>query len=1013
MRVGAERLRGRTPDGRERARVELDVAPEGTPVPKGAEVVHVCALPACGRGAERSRRVSRRASRTRGFVFDGRTYSGEEDASCSPTRRARGRRSSSELSAATVREAGAAADLLPRRAAGDYVVVIGDVRLGLPEDRTVHGLSGALAIDRASDRDEIAERDAFYKSLVREKKGVVTWECAHRRARRACEKWQPVAAKLAGKKPFAVRVFPDARDEGALGRLLAARGPRRRRDGRRARRPRRLGAGGAGPDRRRRSRRRRSRRRDPRSPRRPILLCALGARRGRHVVGARREGLRGVRARGGRRALARGRPRRRRRRVARPRRRRGASWLDAGARLDGEAAVDKALGGPDPALVDRARALARGLVAAGRRSPRPAGRCRTASSRGVSYAMTNSIEAATCRRRSPKTLARLRGARRDVRLGHALRVRAERSTRRRSLRPRDPRGETDEAILRAVADARALGMTAMVKPQVWVGDGVRRKDRDARRGGLVAGVVRRLPPLHRPPGRRRRGGGRRDLLRRHGARRRPKAHEKEWRAVIAAVRLATGAPLVYAANWAARVARRHVLGRARRDRRRLLRPARQGQRKAERRRARGRASAAPRGRSPRRSRQVLEPARHLHRGRLSPRPRRVAGAARRGLRVAHAPEDAARCVAAVYRALGREAWWKGVYWWKAFSDGGAAPAGREGLQRPRDAGREGDRGGLRQHAGSGAANEPPAGDRSSRPPSRPPGPAGRSCSPTGATSRTARSRRRQQERLRDARRPRERGAHRRDDPRALPGRRLPRRGGRVAARRRRRRADVDHRPARRHLELRRGLSVLVRLDRRAAKRGELVAGGHLGSAARRALHGRARRRGVPQRRCGSRSRRARASRARSSRRDFRSATGTASTRTSRSSGPSSSRRAPSAAPGSAALDLACVAAGVFDGFFEFRLSPWDIAAGAILIEEAGGEITDFDGGERYLERGNIVAGSRGRRRGDPPRRARHRDGGLDLGSTAPSGASIPRGSSGTPGRTPRGGSPRSSRAPGS
>jgi myo-inositol-1(or 4)-monophosphatase len=61
--------------------------------------------------------------------------------------------------------------------------------------------------------------------------------------------------------------------------------------------------------------------------------------------------------------------------------------------------------------------------------------------------------------------------------------------------------------------------------------------------------------------------------------------------------------------------------------------------------------------------------------------------------------------------------------------------------------------------------------------------------------------------------------------------------------------------------------------------------------------------------------------------------------------------------GSAALDLAYVAAGIFDGFFEFRLAPWDIAAGAILIEEAGGELTDFDGGRRFWERGNIVAGS--------------------------------------------------------
>jgi myo-inositol-1(or 4)-monophosphatase len=60
--------------------------------------------------------------------------------------------------------------------------------------------------------------------------------------------------------------------------------------------------------------------------------------------------------------------------------------------------------------------------------------------------------------------------------------------------------------------------------------------------------------------------------------------------------------------------------------------------------------------------------------------------------------------------------------------------------------------------------------------------------------------------------------------------------------------------------------------------------------------------------------------------------------------------------GSAALDLAYVAAGVFDGFFEFRLAPWDVAAGALLISEAGGVLTDFDGGTRYLERGNVVAG---------------------------------------------------------
>jgi myo-inositol-1(or 4)-monophosphatase len=63
--------------------------------------------------------------------------------------------------------------------------------------------------------------------------------------------------------------------------------------------------------------------------------------------------------------------------------------------------------------------------------------------------------------------------------------------------------------------------------------------------------------------------------------------------------------------------------------------------------------------------------------------------------------------------------------------------------------------------------------------------------------------------------------------------------------------------------------------------------------------------------------------------------------------------------GSAALDLAYVASGVYDGFFEFRLSPWDLAAGCLMIEEAGGELFDLDGGASYFHRGNLLAGSPG------------------------------------------------------
>lgn len=62
-------------------------------------------------------------------------------------------------------------------------------------------------------------------------------------------------------------------------------------------------------------------------------------------------------------------------------------------------------------------------------------------------------------------------------------------------------------------------------------------------------------------------------------------------------------------------------------------------------------------------------------------------------------------------------------------------------------------------------------------------------------------------------------------------------------------------------------------------------------------------------------------------------------------------------PGSAALDLAYVAAGRLDGFWEVGLKPWDTAAGELLIREAGGLISDWHGSERYRELGHMVAGS--------------------------------------------------------
>jgi myo-inositol-1(or 4)-monophosphatase len=61
--------------------------------------------------------------------------------------------------------------------------------------------------------------------------------------------------------------------------------------------------------------------------------------------------------------------------------------------------------------------------------------------------------------------------------------------------------------------------------------------------------------------------------------------------------------------------------------------------------------------------------------------------------------------------------------------------------------------------------------------------------------------------------------------------------------------------------------------------------------------------------------------------------------------------------GSAALDLAWVAAGRFDGYWERDLSAWDLAAGVLLVKEAGGRVTDAEGGDAVLAQGSVVAGN--------------------------------------------------------
>jgi myo-inositol-1(or 4)-monophosphatase len=63
--------------------------------------------------------------------------------------------------------------------------------------------------------------------------------------------------------------------------------------------------------------------------------------------------------------------------------------------------------------------------------------------------------------------------------------------------------------------------------------------------------------------------------------------------------------------------------------------------------------------------------------------------------------------------------------------------------------------------------------------------------------------------------------------------------------------------------------------------------------------------------------------------------------------------------GSAALDLCYTACGRLDGFWEMGLAAWDLAAGVVLVREAGGTVTDYAGGDRFMESGNVIAAANG------------------------------------------------------
>jgi hypothetical protein len=372
-----------------------------------------------------------------------------------------------------------------------------------------------------------------------------------------------------------------------------------------------------------------------------------------------------------------------------------AAWLDAGARLESEAAVEKALGGAAAALVD---ALSRWRAAAWRQGVKPPPR-RTLPEgflRGVACVMTESIEGAYISPASRATLERVKGLGANsvsiIPYGYAREAAGDRIL----FVHRSPRSETDEGIARVLTDARSLGMTALVQPRLWVGGGagvgdIAMADDHGWQGWFEA--YRRFI-VHQAVVAEASGV---TLFCVGSDLQKTETREKQWRDVTAAVRLATGAPVLYAADGAAnanRITFWDVLDAIGVDffdslskSEKLAEPALD---EAVRRVTRPVAELSQRTGKAVILTEVGYPA--VRSAWIAPRdeaPERPAGA-----------EDAARAIAAVSRALAKESWWKGVYWWEAFSDGKPAVPGERGFNLLGTPAEKAIEQGFRQRAGS-------------------------------------------------------------------------------------------------------------------------------------------------------------------------------------------------------------------------------------------------------------------------------------------------------------------------
>jgi hypothetical protein len=659
--------------------IEIRVARENEPDPAGWETVRLAAPPVSN--DLRARLAAFPVTlEPAGFVFDGRAYRAAADAVVL----SHPERPSETLVLGNSRDAAVRASRSIFRDSdggpGRFRAFSGELTKA---GRFRRARGGGIEIDRASERDRIADRERFFSSLSSVRRGNAVWRF-HDGERRAFEKWAPVLDRhlSAGTGGGAVTVvlYPDpstkALDMGSSRPAdLAWEGDRARVeiDASAPSDPDLvspvLAAAAIGG-------------REPALRGRPNLLLAAGARAcgrwwGRDVASfaaflerARVEplvadalaseerddvspiGLVGA----------------------------AAAWLEAGFREGGDAALARAFAasGPDlTAMLDRWRtASAKIAVAPPRRRTLPPGFLR-----GISYAMSNSIEGSYASPRSRETLKRLSGMSVNSIAVIPYGFSRTEHTPEIGFVHRNPRGETDEGTVRAVADARSLGMTAMLKPQMWIG------------GGAFVGTVAMQTP----------GGWDRwfQAYRRFAVHHAivaeasgaallcvgteltgTEAREREWRETIAAVRIATGVPLVYTTNWASgapRVRFWDALDAIGAD---FYDPLSADPGATD--------AALVAG-----VRRAAEPVARISAASGKPVLFAEAGypSARAAWTAPHdedsgrpfAPNDAARAIRAVFSGLAREKWWRGVYWWKAFSDGRDATgsdAGFNFLGRP-------------------------------------------------------------------------------------------------------------------------------------------------------------------------------------------------------------------------------------------------------------------------------------------------------------------------------------------